>query len=285
MSQNQEDENIEIMIDETEPEDGSSVDDFIRQLEEREKDLHITADTTIIEIAESFDGEDLPQYLKHEVEKLKPATPLVPVPPKREEHDRNVELENEVSKLKAIVERLELERSEIFKNSQRRAKDFESFKARAERERSETFQSQMGNLATFLLPALDNFNRAIDSAKWIKEAKSSEFQQFFDGVVLVNEQMYDILKRMGIDTIQTVGEPFDPHFHEAVATENRDDFPNDFVCEELIRGFRIGEKVIRHSMVKVAKNNNTHAQATIEQQGDDAPNDVADASRSEDIES
>ena len=120
MSQNQEEENIEIIIDETEPEDGSSVDDFIRQLEEREKDLHITADTTIIEIAESFDGGELPQYLKKEVEKLKPATPLVPVLPKMGEHDRRVELENEVSKLKAAVERMELERSEIFENSKKR---------------------------------------------------------------------------------------------------------------------------------------------------------------------
>ncbi len=285
MSQNQEDENIEIMIDETEPDDGSSVDDFIRQLEEREKDLHITADTTIIEIAESFEGGELPQFLKQEVEKLRPATS-----PARDGRDpvansRTIELEGEVSKLKAIVARMEAERSEIFENSQRRAKDFESIKARAERERRETFQSQIGNLATFLLPALDNFNRAIDSAKWIKEAKSTEFQQFFDGVVLVNEQMYDILERMGIDTIQTIGEPFDPHFHEAVATENRDDFPNDFVCEELIRGFRIGEKVIRHSMVKVAKNINALAKATTEQQVDDEPNDVEPSSLSEEIES
>lgn len=269
MNQNQEDENLEILIDETDADDGASVDDFIRQLEEREKDLHITADTTIIEIAESFEGGELPQFLKQEVEKLRPTVSNAPEERESISNGRTIELESEVSKLTAIVARMELERSEIFKNSQRRAKDFESFKARAERERRETFQSQIGNLAKFLLPALDNFNRAIDSAKSIKEAKSTEFQQLFDGVVLVNEQMYDILGRMGIDTIPTVGEPFDPHFHEAVATENRDDYPNDFVCEELIRGFRIGEKVIRHSMVKVAKNSTTVERSRTEQQSNE----------------
>ena len=97
--------------------------------------------------------------------------------------------------------------------------------------------------------------------------------------------MYDILERMGIDTIQTVGEPFDPHFHEAVATENRDDFPNDFVCEELIRGFRIGEKVIRHSMVKVAKNAKPQTQATTEQQAGEQPKNVDPTSLLDEITS
>ncbi len=285
MNQNQEDKNLEITVAESDAEDGASVDDFIRQLEEREKDLHITADTTIIEIAESFGGEELPNYFKQEVEKLKPATASVPDLRKSVENGRTIELESEVSNLKAIVARMELERSEIFKNSQRRTKDFETFKARSERERRETFQSQMVNLATFLLPALDNFNRAIDSAKWIKEANNTEFQQFFDGVVIVNEQMYEILGRMGIETIATVGEPFDPHFHEAVATEDRYDLPNDFVCEELIRGFRIGEKVIRHSMVKVAKNTSPSGHVKIEGQGQNEQNDVESSSLLEEIDS
>ncbi len=251
----EENKNVEIVSDEPGVDDAQSVDDFFRQLEAREKDLHITADTTIIEIAESFDDADLPEFLKKDLinaqgDRSVPTNGNTPAKP---QNDRTEELTSEIAKLQATIKRMEDERSEIFKNSQRRSKDFENFKARAERERRETFQSQMDNLATFLLPALDNFNRAIDSAERLPETKSDEFESFFDGVVIVNHQIYDILAKMGIETIPTVGNPFDPHFHEAVATEERTDMPDGHICEELLRGFRIGDRIVRHSMVKVAK--------------------------------
>ncbi len=251
----EENKNIEIVSDELGVDDAQLVDDFFRQLEAREKDLHITADTTIIEIAESFDDADLPAFLKEELAGIRTAKPDAAngKAPGKAENDRTEDLTSEITKLRAAIKKMEDERSEIFSNSQRRSKDFENFKARAERERRETFQNQLGNLATFLLPALDNFNRAIDSADRLPETKSNEFESFFDGVVLVNHQIYDILAKMGIETIPTVGEPFDPYFHEAVATEERNDVPDGFICEELQRGFRIGDRIVRHSMVKVAK--------------------------------
>lgn len=269
MNPENETNDIEILMDDTENEDPSSVDDFIRQLEAREKDLHITADTTIIEIAESFEDGELPEFLKQDLEKAV-ADQGNSAAAAAKATDRTAEFEAELAKLRASVAKMEEERAEIFKNSQRRAKDFENFKARAERERKETFQNQMGNLATFLLPALDNFNRAIDSAKQLQETKSTEFQHFFEGVVLVNEQIYDILGKMGIDTIPTVGEPFDPHLHEAVATEVRDDLPDNYVCAELLRGFRIGDRVVRHSMVKVVKNTSAN-ELRVENEQDTVP--------------
>jgi molecular chaperone GrpE len=248
MDPNNKIEDLEILTDETEP--SGSVDDFIRQLEAREKDLHITSDTTIIEIADSFEDGELPELLAPDVEKARAASVSGAVG-----NGVAADLEMEVQRLRSAIEKMESEREEIFKNSQRRAKDFESYKARTERERTDTFQNQVGNLATFLLPALDNFNRAIASAEQLKEQKGVEFQQFYEGVTLVNEQMYDILGKMGIRVIPTVGEPFDPNYHEAVAIEEREDYPDSYICEELARGFRIGDRVIRHSMVKVVKNN------------------------------
>lgn len=270
----EENKNVEIVSDEPGVDDAQSVDDFFRQLEAREKDLHITADTTIIEIAESFDDADLPEFLKEDLIKAHgggsvPTNGNTPAKPK---NDRTEELTSEIAKLQATIKKMEDERSEIFKNSQRRSKDFENFKARAERERRETFQSQMGNLATFLLPALDNFNRAIDSAERLQETKSAGFESFFDGVVIVNHQIYDILAKMGIETIPTVGDPFDPHFHEAVATEERTDMPDGYICEELLRGFRIGDRIVRHSMVKVAKSPQVPVEPEmIEQNSTDTP--------------
>ncbi len=249
MDPNQEIEDLEVLSDDSQSDDSDSVDDFIRQLEEREKDLHITVDTTIIEIAESFDdGEFLTQEFGSAT--AAPQRVVVAVP----QAERASELKAEIERLNAAIAKMEEERGEIFKNSQRRAKDFASYKARVERERTETFQNQVGNLATFLLPALDNFSRAIDSAEKLNDQESVEFQHFFEGVNLVNQQMYEILAKMGIKVIPTVGNAFDPNFHEAVAIEESNDLPDNHICEEMVRGFSIGDRVIRHSMVKVVKN-------------------------------
>jgi len=231
-----------------------SVDDFIRSLEEKEKDLHITANTTVIELADAFDDADeFPDFMKDELAAGNPKTQPAAAAPVVNAESELVKLKSEITALKQTVARLEDDRAEVLQASQRRAKDFENFKTRAERERIESFQTQVGNLATQMLPALDNLNRALDFALEMPESDRAEFQQFLDGVVLVNQQVSEVLAGMGIQPIATVGEPFDPHFHEAVATEESDEFPENFVSAELLKGYRIGDRVIRHSMVKVAK--------------------------------
>jgi hypothetical protein len=83
------------------------------------------------------------------------------------------------------------------------------------------------------------------------EEKRSDIQPFIDGVVLVSQQVNDVLAEMGVQPIATVGETFDPHYHEAVATEESDEMDPNTISAELLRGYRIGERVIRHSMVRV----------------------------------
>jgi len=70
---------------------------------------------------------------------------------------------------------------------------------------------------------------------------------------LVSHQVNDVLAEMGVQPIATVGETFDPHYHEAVATEESADLDPNTISAELLRGYRIGERVIRHSMVRVTK--------------------------------
>jgi molecular chaperone GrpE len=234
----------------TDEDDGVSVDDFFRQLEAKEKDLHLTAETSIIEIAESFDDDELPEALRVALDE---AEKEQGVRSEAEPTDVFVRsLETEIQSLKSTISKMEVDRDEMFKNSQRRAKDFESYKARAERERKDTFQTQVSNLATLMLPALDNLQRALDAAEHLSDEKSAAFQQFYEGIVLVNGQISDILVKMGIRAIRTVGERFDPHYHEAVATEETDEFSPNMVCGELLRGYIAGDRIIRHSMVKVA---------------------------------
>lgn len=258
MNPDQEIENIGGLASGTEADDAVSVDDFIKQLEEKEKDLHITADTTIIEIAESFDDANLPGFLLEDLKRSGAkgtAAAQAPAAPSKEPVKPQVDQDaaKQIAGLKEQLSQLDAQKQEILEASKRRARDFENFKSRTERERQETFRTQVGNLATQMLPALDNLNRAVDFAMAMSEEKRAEIQQFFDGIVLVNQQVNDVLAEMGVQPIASVGEVFDPHFHEAVATEESDQFEPNTVSAELLRGYRIGDRVIRHSMVKVAK--------------------------------
>jgi molecular chaperone GrpE len=258
MDPNHETDNLNELVDEIDAGETASVDDFIKQLEAKEKDLHITSDTSIIEISESFDDhDDMPEFMREAMaangnkKANEPVAAPASAPPVAA--DKSKELEATVARLREQIEKMEADRDEQFKNSQRRARDFETYKTRTERERLETFQSQVANLATEMLPALDNLNRALDFATATADEKGAEFKQFFEGIVLVNQQMNDVFDRMGVTLIPTVGAIFDPHFHEAVATEINNDLPPNTISEELLRGYRLGEKVIRHSLVKVSK--------------------------------
>ncbi len=257
MNSNQDLENTYDYSEETDFDDGTSVDDFIRQLEAKEKDLHISSDL-IIEIDEAdFDDTNIPEFVIAEIPPPKtkvsgiPLTipPVAPIVPNSKTFS---DLEDEISVLKNQVSKMESERTEIFENSRRRQKDFENYKSRTERERSETFVNQLSNLAIKMLPVLDNINRALDFALHVPEDKANEFRQFFDGIILVNQQLNEVLGEMGVSRILSVGERFDPHLHEAVAVEETENFPPNIISAELLRGYRVGEKVIRASMVKVA---------------------------------
>jgi len=255
MDPNQDKENSEYafeLADEELVDEPTAVDDFMRELEAKEKDLHITAETTFIELAADFEGDEIPDFMRPEIAIQKPPVVVKPAVPAAGD-PRSKQLETEVAALKAKISGLEEERGELYTNSQRRLKDFESFKARTERERSETFQRQLSNLATEMLPALDNLDRALQCASEMSDEKQAEFAQFFDGIVLVNQQVHEVLAGMGILPIVTVGAKFDPHFHEAVAIDEESDQPANTITAELLRGFRIGDNVIRHSMVKVAQ--------------------------------
>jgi molecular chaperone GrpE len=245
----------EIELEELAIDSAESVDDFIKELEAKEKDLHITSDLTI-EIEESdFDSDSVPAFVAEEIKAPPLAAPSVS---KKEQEavqpvskTRVYELEKEVEKLHARITELRMERDETQENSDRRLKDFQNFKYRVDRERRGSFIDQLANLAAQMLPVLDNLDRALDAAEKSQATRSPEFQQFYEGIILVNQQVNEVLSEMGVSPISTVGETFDPVFHEAVAMVESDELPHNTISEEMLRGFRIGNKVIRHSMVKV----------------------------------
>jgi molecular chaperone GrpE len=272
MDPNQETENSEFFFelsDEEPIDESSSVDEFIKELEAKEKDLHITAETTFIELAADFEDGELPDFLKPDVGE----SGLAIVPPAVVETaaaDRAAvgKLEREIAELRGKIATMQAERKELFEKSVRRSKDFDAYRARTERERGDTFRKQLSNLATQMLPALDNLDRALKFASDLPAEVQNEFGQFFEGVVLVNQQVNEVLVGMGMMPIKTVGHPFDPHFHEAVAVEETVDFPPNTISAELLRGFCIGDTVIRHSMVKVSQS--AHVPEDPEESGDEA---------------
>lgn len=232
----------------------ASVDDFIKQLEEKEKDLHITSDLTIEVSEPDFDAENIPDFVKQEMPHGHVSAAGRPqgLHQAAGAKTRAYELQSEVVALQERIESLRAERQEAQEKSDRRLKDFESYKYRMDRERRGAFIDQISNLASQMLPVLDNLDRAIDSVATSGTDKSPEFQHFYDGVALVNQQVNEVLAEMGVQPISTLGETFDPNFHEAVSAEEREDMSPNLVLAEILRGYRIGNRVIRHSMVRVS---------------------------------
>jgi len=244
---------------ETEAANTLSIDEFFRQLEAKEKDLDMSAEM-VIEIEESdLEGQDLSDFLQMDVSVApnKPESLIAPFEANSFSPTDNANLRSEIISLQDQIARMETERVELYETARRRQSDFESYKNRTERERSETFRNQLSRLATQMLPVVDNLNRAMDLSDAVADRKSKDFQQFVEGIVLVSQQLNEILAEMGVEPIFAVGEHFDPYYHEAVATEVTNDHLPQTVLAELLRGYRIGDKVIRPSMVRVSLSTNT----------------------------
>ena len=239
--------------DEIDIDDAGSVEDFFRELEAREKDLDISPDLEI-EVEESeFDPRKIPDIAFENPEPPQPKAgqPSQPVPPKPS-MTSDIARRAEIIRLEETIQKFKAERLEILERSKRQQDDFDNYRRRVERERNEGYTTQMTNLAKMMLPALDNLNRALDFASALPEQKRAEIGEFFDGIVLVNQQVTDVMAAMGVDPIPAVGRPFDPELHEAVATDVSGTSKPNTVTQEMLRGYRIGDRVIRHSLVKVA---------------------------------
>ncbi|HXD30709.1 MAG TPA: nucleotide exchange factor GrpE [Pyrinomonadaceae bacterium] len=153
---------------------------------------------------------------------------------------------------RAELKRLEAEANDLRDKFARRQADFENFRKRLERERSETHNRVAADLVTKLLPVLDNLGRALDTEASVEATESDEFRHFLSGVDLIYRQLGGVLETMGVKPVAAVGQKFDPHVHEAVVTEETDEHDPDTVMQEIVRGYKLGEKLLRPALVKVA---------------------------------
>jgi len=127
----------------------------------------------------------------------------------------------------------------------RLAADFQNFKRRVEKEKSDIYQYANEKIALDIIEVMDNFDRAL--------THESADAQFAEGVTLIYKQLKGVLDKHNIIEIPAVGQEFDPNFHNAVMTEDNPDFESGYVTEAFQKGYTLNGKVIRPSMVKVAQ--------------------------------
>jgi len=145
------------------------------------------------------------------------------------------------------LEKLKAERDSAIDRLARLQAEFENARKRAAREQQDFREYALGDAVKALLPTLDSFERALKAG----EAEKSEFR---GGVELIYKQLQDALAKLGLRAIPAKGEPFDPHLHQAVEMVDTDEVEDHHVLEELQRGYKLKDRLLRPSMVKVARN-------------------------------
>jgi molecular chaperone GrpE len=143
-------------------------------------------------------------------------------------------------------DRLKAERDQLMDRLARLQAEFENARKRAERERIADRDYATSSVVEQFLPVVDNFELAL-------KAKASP-EQLRSGVELIVKQMEEILRQLQVNPIPAMGEPFDPRHHEALGSVDRDDIPDQHVAEEIRRGYRLRERLLRPALVRVAHN-------------------------------
>ncbi|MEM6751512.1 MAG: nucleotide exchange factor GrpE [Cyanobacteria bacterium P01_C01_bin.38] len=148
----------------------------------------------------------------------------------------------------AQIKSLKAQLDERSSQYMRIAADFENYRKRTLKEKDDLELQVKRNTITELLPIIDNFERARAQIKPQNDGEMG-IHKSYQGVY---KQLVDCLKRLGVSPMRPEGQEFDPNEHEAVMREPTDEYPEGTVLEELVRGYFLGDRVLRHAMVKVA---------------------------------
>lgn len=173
------------------------------------------------------------------------------VPEKEAEPVENAEAsatdDIETGKIKAELEEKSQKCEEYLNALQRAAAEFDNYRKRTVREKENLYNDVVGDTVSQFLPVLDNMERAVGSCK-----EGTDYAKLLEGVEMVLKQFKDTLSKMGVDEISAVGEIFNPEYHNAVMHIEDEQYGDNVIIEEFQKGYKVKEKVIRHSMVKVA---------------------------------
>lgn len=165
-----------------------------------------------------------------------------------EEENQNNETENLEEKtadeLQDEVDKLKRENHKYYEHLQRTVAEFDNYKKRIAKEKDGIYKLAIGDAVLKYIPVLDNLEKAIQACK--------EDEKMKEGVELVYKQVEDVMASFGVEPINAVNQVFDPELHDAVMHIEDENLGEKIVVEELRKGYKMGDRVLRHSMVKVA---------------------------------
>ena len=143
---------------------------------------------------------------------------------------------------------IQRQRDDYYDRLLRKTAEFDNYRKRVERDRQSFAESATADLLRDLLPLVDDLERALKA-----DPGSDGVESYRRGVELIHRQLLEVLRRRGVKPIEALGADFDPHFHQAVAYEPAQGRREGEVIEEFARGYMLGDRLLRPTMVKVAK--------------------------------
>lgn len=146
----------------------------------------------------------------------------------------------------AEIEKLRAERDSLVDRLARMQAEFDNARKRAAKEQQDFRDYALVDTIKSIIPVLDSFDRALQT--------SPEKSEFHSGVELIQKQLVDALTKLGVKSVSAKGEQFDPRYHEAIEMVDTEDADDQQVLEELQRGYRLKDRLLRPAMVKVARN-------------------------------
>ncbi|RKY92708.1 nucleotide exchange factor GrpE [candidate division KSB1 bacterium] len=156
-----------------------------------------------------------------------------------------------IADLKKEIEKLRSEKEAVEGRLLRLAAEFDNYRKIAAREVEERTRLANENLIVDLLPVLDDLERFVSAGEDGKNI--TDVKAFYDGILLIYQKRKKILERWGLEAIEAVGKEFDVELHEALMTVESEEHPANTIVQELQRGYKLNDKVIRHAKVAVAK--------------------------------
>ena len=167
---------------------------------------------------------------------------------KKETSDKKGLFKNKNAKYEKEIEELGQKLAEVQDRFQRTLAEFDNFRKRTMKEKASIYDDGVRDTIEKLLPLFDNLERAISSV----EGKVDDEDPLLKGVKMTDKQLKEILASMGVEEIKALGEKFDPNLHAAVAHVDDENYGENEVIIDMLKGYKYKDKVIRHSMVKVA---------------------------------
>ena len=148
--------------------------------------------------------------------------------------------------LSALAEKLRAERDALYDRLLRKQAELENLRKRSQREKEDFLHHATADLILALLPTLDAFDRAL------RHREATVPEQFYQGLELIHRELTDVLSRAGLTALDTLGKTFDPHLHQAVETVEAPNHRDQEIVEELQRGYKLKQRLLRPAVVKVA---------------------------------